>query len=966
MARDNVTFTFRIDSARASAAIKELTQALERLNATNVKVDKNLKSTQRQITNTGTNAAASAVNFQTATQGMLNLSTAAVQTFTSISNLDRAHNRAKMSIIAVARAEDLLNNKKQRLNELTEQGVTSGNKYNNMLREIATAEADLTVKQEKRGIEQAAVNDIYMLFATNIANVTISSLQTITVLLGQEKVARLASAAATKLQTLALRHGTTVQVASNVATKQAIFAQTGYSFASVKATIATHGLSVALKGLTMSFAPLMIATAALTAVWAIHESDILGTKSALDEYLGVQNDFQSEVDASRNATEEFNNALETQEDKLFSLPSSYSGLVRELENIKDKYKDVTAVVKENTNAIIINNSTSGISKRPSPNFSSGGVTTQQTAAGQAIPQGVSASTDIPFAAYADTGSQQITDQPHGVQATLQNRFVGEVTSRIQLPVGTGMQHKMGLIDGSSAPIYGFTKTDDGSFMPQGPSANKIIEEFMNRAIMEGGKDIAQSLGVSTEEGIEIYMNDPDFQIVKERIILNVISNKFRGIEGQQFKVFTPESWVDFKRDEGFKEAQKQAKESVKNKIKMLGKEKAMRGSMRQLAQTFAGPLRFSDSLFKGTMDINALKKLGGVRYVQGKLVFQEKKARLAPSRLRDALAGKSFMFDEDDPFDQLLRQTITQQHNIFDTDELNLMFEAQDFSPSRKAAYEEYGVDIGKVGDVIPKKDALRIGMLQSMSKQYQGIGGRADALINLQFGGSATAAYQVKRNADGTSPIKRNQKFIDEMRERDRLTNLKRFGGYSSRKEFIRAGKERESQEFIQAQIFSDYFTGIGRVGRYTGMTGLRSQLNSIKQRADTVKTALSSAGLSYKTFNARTGLPRSATAWQRHNFEKQWNAVRSFNDNQYAKAKQINILQQDFGVTGFTGSALTLPSLQDEVARQDALIKSIGLDRTEAFQIVDTAGRGREEIDDRIRFKDRMNSMSTGVSVL
>ena len=32
------------------------------------------------------------------------------------------------------------------------------------------------------GIEQAAVNDIYMLFATNIANVTISSIQTIAIL----------------------------------------------------------------------------------------------------------------------------------------------------------------------------------------------------------------------------------------------------------------------------------------------------------------------------------------------------------------------------------------------------------------------------------------------------------------------------------------------------------------------------------------------------------------------------------------------------------------------------------------------------------------------------------------------------------------------------------------------------------------------------------------------------------------
>jgi hypothetical protein len=190
--------------------------------------------------------------------------------------------------------------------------------------------------------------------------------------------------------------------------------------------------------------------------------------------------------------------------------------------------------------------------------------------------------------------------------------------------------------------------------------------------------------------------------------------------------------------------------------------------------------------------------------------------------------------------------------------------------------------------------------------------------------------------------------------------------GGFSSRKEWSAAGKRKQSEAFIQAQIFSDYFSGIGRVSSYTGKSDLRGQLGAIKQRADTIKTALSSAGLSYKRFNARTGLPYRHTAYQYYQYMRDWNAVRSFNDNQYAKAKQINILQQDFGLTGFTGSALTLPSLQDEVAKQDALIKSIGLDRTEAFQIVDTAGRGREEIDDRIRFKDRMNSMSTGVSVL
>jgi hypothetical protein len=92
----------------------------------------------------------------------------------------------------------------------------------------------------------------------------------------------------------------------------------------------------------------------------------------------------------------------------------------------------------------------------------------------------------------------------------------------------------------------------------------------------------------------------------------------------------------------------------------------------------------------------------------------------------------------------------------------------------------------------------------------------------------------------------------------------------------------------------------------------------------------------------------------------------VISFNQNQYAKAKVINLLQQDYELTGFTGSTMSLPSLQDIVAAEDERMRSIGLNRTEAFQIIDTAGRGREEIDDRILWKDRVNNMSTGTSVL
>jgi len=139
---------------------------------------------------------------------------------------------------------------------------------------------------------------------------------------------------------------------------------------------------------------------------------------------------------------------------------------------------------------------------------------------------------------------------------------------------------------------------------------------------------------------------------------------------------------------------------------------------------------------------------------------------------------------------------------------------------------------------------------------------------------------------------------------------------------------------------------------------------MQSLREQTNIRKTALANAGLSYKSFNVRLG--SRASIRQRLSYKELLRETISYNNNQYAKAGLINMLEQDFGATGFIGSPLSLPSLQEAVANQDELIKSIGLDRTEAFQIVDTAGRGREEIDDRVRFKDRLSSMSTGVSVL
>ena len=273
MARDNVTFKFRIDLSQMTVEARKAVDLLNKLDRASDKASVAVDRLGRSSQDTGRKTAAAAVNFQTATQGALNLSTAIVQTYTSISNLDRANNRAKMSVIAVARAEDLLANKLERQNTLRTSGLAGSQKYANITKEISTATADLTVKTEKMRIEQAAVNDIYMLFATNIANVAISSLQTIGVLVGQEKLARLGVVLATKLQSAVLTRHVAVTEVSNAAVGKTIIMHRAMTFAKLNDIRSTNGLTAATIAFTRAAWPLLAVTAAITAAYLIYENN---------------------------------------------------------------------------------------------------------------------------------------------------------------------------------------------------------------------------------------------------------------------------------------------------------------------------------------------------------------------------------------------------------------------------------------------------------------------------------------------------------------------------------------------------------------------------------------------------------------------------------------------------------------------------------------------------------------------
>jgi len=1028
--RDNVTFSFRIDSAKAQATLRQLEAQVKKVGGTAVTSSVGLDKLKVSIDNTGNRAAASAVNFQTATQGMLNLSTAAVQTFTSISNLDRANNRAKMSIIAVARAEDLLNNKVQRLKEMTDAGTTSGGKYANMQREIATATADLTVKQEKQQIEQAAVNDIYMLFASNIANVTISSLQTVTILLGQEKMARLASAAAVRIQAFAFKDSTRVLIGHTIATKAAIFGIKGYSLATFAATRQTQGLTIAVKGLMTAAWPLLAVTVALTAAFAIHESNVLGTKTALDKLLGVEKDFESQVKEGRDGIEDFDNSLGKLNSTVgSSLPDSFESATKVMIAYTNSIRENTSVVENNIEAQVELHNQIASGKRGTKQTPSNIPPLPQVQQGRGVgrphfstPSG-GGQNEALVNALAATGAFLMADPfagsyAHADRGDNRGRELIDIEEKAQVESRRGKISTPSPIAAAAQPTPESFQGDQGSMFKEGPDMNNQFTLHGH----SGGisnipaiQDLAKDLGVSVES-LEGSLSTGEFSIKQLQIANQILSGDLMTIkhvkdfvESTKFKQFTPELESD-------RLALEKAKEQDKNfasifRERYMGTGVSIDKTLLELGKLEPDRKRRLDNKNKTFIDGIAfdLTTERGLKahqkYMQAKLGqliptvdpldfagIKDKQKKLTEKQYMRFLGGQglnnissftqnknqNYRFGQIRELDgNIMKLNDSTSNIILNKNQNRLLAKIRngEISGNRAEVLLELGIDIGNAANNYSIEEAMRIGALQTQAAGFQGLGGSGAAAIR-SVGGNATEAYQVPRGS-----IRASDEFYARIRMKDANTNRLRFGGtrvegipmdevgaviggYLTAGEFSRSLRNNFYRKVDQSREMLRFFGGGIRETTFGGGSNLRGEYSRVAKRASAIRQALTSAGLGYKSGLGRIGSRPSARQIFQH--DRDLAAIISFNNNQLAKANEINILQEGFGLTGFTGSSLSLPSLQDRVALEDERMKSIGLDRTEAFQIVDTVGRGREEIDDRVRFKDRLSSMSTGVSVL
>jgi len=317
-----------VDVEQAKRKARELSANLVKMGNTGTtsgqQINTGMVQASQGIRQAGDSAAAAQIRFQTMTQGMLNLSTASIQTFTSISNLARAENRAKASTIAVSRAVDLLANKRERLNDLLKSGIASEQKMINIRREITTATNDLVVKQEKMEIETKAILDIQLLFFASLTNVGVSSYQTISTMISSTTKRMIASTLSTRINSIAQFNNSNALFGNTISRRINVISLSRQAIASHSATIATRLQTLALHGLKIALGPIGLIFIGISAAMVAYETNALGLKDTINGLLGIQDEY---ADSTKDATgdiDDMANSMADMNAQAFKVPSSLS------------------------------------------------------------------------------------------------------------------------------------------------------------------------------------------------------------------------------------------------------------------------------------------------------------------------------------------------------------------------------------------------------------------------------------------------------------------------------------------------------------------------------------------------------------------------------------------------------------------------------------------------------------------
>lgn len=283
MSARQARFTFTVDIDELIRKAKAGEEAMIKLGASSLeagtKAETGMSRVVRSTTDAGNSATTAAVRFQTFSQGLLNLSTASAQTYTSISNLARADHSAAMAVLTHQRALTSLHSLQVRYQRAIDSGRSSTEQLAVMEEKIADARERVRLAAEGEALAEDQANDVKILFASSIANTVVSSLQTI-------KTMRDLQIGSAIREMLAQKALNAAMIESIPATGATVAGTTALAPAQVAATGTTMGLAGAFRGLTaaMMSNPLgWILIGASIAALAAYEANLGGIKTSIEK-----------------------------------------------------------------------------------------------------------------------------------------------------------------------------------------------------------------------------------------------------------------------------------------------------------------------------------------------------------------------------------------------------------------------------------------------------------------------------------------------------------------------------------------------------------------------------------------------------------------------------------------------------------------------------------------------------------
>ena len=934
--------------------------------------ERSVKGAQVQTEKLGETATTTAVRFQTLTQGTINLVTSFTQAYTSISNLQKAKTSLQAAAVGVERAIDLQRRKQFMLNEEMAKAQPNMKKVELLTNELATAHDDLAVKQQRVKDQADQVNDTYILFGLNIANVGFSAVQTGVSMVKMTQGIKIADAAA-----------------------KVFNATTGkYTLIALAAIAAWEGLAFAIGTFNKELGDSL--------------SIFKNVQRLMEEFTGASeitlDHYDEKISGVSTSTRDFENSWKSMTNTVKQETDAQTELVKHWER---QYKRSVANIQiEMGRQKQITSGTTGGTQGNFPNAQQGVEARVQETEKKVDSLFDYIFPNIPLAQAEEQIKQNISKQDDNVYpairtfAAVQGTYVNPIPPLHQFymdakdyrrelrfqqsmslgSTGTAVPLTVeGMLLGTTprqvqpemqGPIYNPPQDRIERFqqfatgLPDVPSeAERIQAEIDNLRMIEqelvndyerhGGNVVWTWYTAAGNTALKILDLESELDALTERNPkIKPPKPKSKDERNQEFlSTFIDENTPAFQLRLGSMTSQKRGLFKQRQaKLKQIAIEKFER-------ENFPRTIQFGTQTF--TTGRTSPRTGTGVFYagIGGNII----------AGMQNIMGGTFGMGN---------RRLGTSEGNMIEA-----LRRAQMATIDPNARRQRTGIDVSGFE---------RNNYQANAAELYQyGATSTLDYMDGISaFGQAAVAAgaVSVSQVRGSTRFDARNAQVIANRRRqldiKDRNTNLLRFGGklregmsvwdegaviggYSSPKAFSEASRRTYYSAVDEAQRFlSRTFGGGIQSSRIRGRSSGRSEYNRVRDRATSIQERLSLAGIGYKTFSQR--LPYRHSRSQYEQYKRDWYEVRAYNLNQLAKADQINLLEQEFDVRGFIGSSLSLPSLQDEVMRQDSLMKSIGLTRTEAFQIIDTEGRGREEIDDRIRFKDRMSSMSTGVSVL